>query len=60
MPTQTHQSTILMLYRCSCGKTTDFGVRCANCSRDINLSVVDVDIDIEELIEQEDKGEEDE
>lgn len=49
-----------MLYKCSCGKTTDFGVRCANCSRDISLSSAEIDIDIEDLIEQEDEGDEDE
>jgi len=49
-----------MQHRCSCGRVTDYGTKCTNCSRDICLSEEEVDVNIEDLLEEEDKGDDDE
>lgn len=46
-----------MLIRCACGKMTNFGLLCVNCSKEQEVSQEEIsldDIDVEELIEDSD------
>lgn len=44
--------------RCRCGKISNFGLLCAACSKDVEVSAIDPDdVDVYELVDEDDHEE---